>query len=280
MEESAASSPKHRLEPESPWCSGISSKSLAWRQQARTKVLEDLTRKGFLMKEGASFGADFLGYAADPRDAHASFLVSTNVGPSFSLISMQRIANSTKKAAIVALVTCSTNPPVYIQLDRVKASPIKSKATEKYCSSEANEVPYEPVSSVGQEQDAYDATKDFLLSRHRTARVERVGMSDSADDCLTACYPNTAKANLHLSDNSHFVVRAPFFRNMNIDLMYCAPISGPRCKSARKQLSLFELLCEASSFMLHLSAYMSLQGALCTAHVYERSFAMQHEASA
>ncbi|OEH74919.1 tRNA-splicing endonuclease subunit sen34 [Cyclospora cayetanensis] len=184
MEESAASSPKHRLEPESPWCSGISSKSLAWRQQARTKVLEDLTRKGFLMKEGASFGADFLGYAADPRDAHASFLVfvhpmrsrskgvscsecslcssnkrrrlsppcnsplgchdvepdknsdvktiscslcsSTNVGPSFSLISMQRIANSTKKAAIVALVTCSTNPPVYIQLDRVKASPMYS----------------------------------------------------------------------------------------------------------------------------------------------------------
>lgn len=51
------------------------SNDACWRSAARTRVCDDLRNKGLVVKDGLSFGCDFVVYAGDPGAVHASCLV-------------------------------------------------------------------------------------------------------------------------------------------------------------------------------------------------------------
>lgn len=73
-------------------------------------VYEDLRRKGFILKSGANYGADFSVYdkGKKPGKAHSSWLLSienTSKGMKMEgFILKNRVANSTKKKVLLAIV--------------------------------------------------------------------------------------------------------------------------------------------------------------------------------
>ena len=82
---------------------------------SKYKIYEDLRKKGFILKSGIKYGADFSVYdkGKKPGKAHSTWLVSVNTSNKNlqweDFISKNRIANSTKKKILFAVLDSERN---------------------------------------------------------------------------------------------------------------------------------------------------------------------------
>jgi tRNA-intron endonuclease len=88
------------------------------------RVYEDLKRRGFVVRSGIKFGADFAVYTLGPGVEHAPFVVSVvNADEEMNateLMSYGRVSHSTRKKLILAIINSSSNEIKYIMFKWVK----------------------------------------------------------------------------------------------------------------------------------------------------------------
>ena len=75
-------------------------------EERRMRVFEDLWAQGFWVTDGLKFGATFLAYQGDPRDHHASHLVTVAAAnepfPAIGLVAKGRVATAANKRCVLA----------------------------------------------------------------------------------------------------------------------------------------------------------------------------------
>ncbi|AAK40764.1 tRNA-intron lyase [Saccharolobus solfataricus] len=88
------------------------------------KVYEDLREKGFIVRSGVKYGADFAVYTLGPGLEHAPYVViavdiDEEITP-HELLSFGRVSHSTKKRLVLALVDRKSEGIRYIMFKWVK----------------------------------------------------------------------------------------------------------------------------------------------------------------
>ncbi|MEM4079708.1 MAG: tRNA-intron lyase [Metallosphaera sp.] len=87
-------------------------------------VYKDLKRRGFIVRSGIKFGADFAIYTLGPGIEHAPFVISVLDGSEKisvnELMSYGRVSHSTRKKLVLAIVNPRLNEIKYIMFKWVK----------------------------------------------------------------------------------------------------------------------------------------------------------------
>lgn len=94
------------------------SKEIIPRFELLYKVYEDLREKGFIVRSGMKYGADFAVYTLGPGVEHAPYLIlvvdsNERLTPN-ELLSYGRVSHSTRKELILAFTNLKTNEISYI----------------------------------------------------------------------------------------------------------------------------------------------------------------------
>ncbi|AOL15962.1 tRNA-intron lyase [Sulfolobus sp. A20] len=88
------------------------------------RVYEDLRERGFIVRSGMKYGADFTVYTLGPGIEHAPFVViSVDANQDLSpheLLSFGRVSHSTRKRLVLGLVDRKSNSIRYIMFKWVK----------------------------------------------------------------------------------------------------------------------------------------------------------------
>jgi tRNA-intron endonuclease len=88
------------------------------------RVYEDLREKGFIVRSGVKYGADFAVYTLGPGLEHAPYVViavdiDEEITP-HELLSFGRVSHSTRKRLVLALVDRKSESVRYIMFKWVK----------------------------------------------------------------------------------------------------------------------------------------------------------------
>lgn len=94
------------------------------RFQILYKVYEDLREKGFVVRSGIKYGADFAVYTIGPGIEHAPYLVialdeNSKISP-YEILGFGRVSHSTRKELILGIVNLNINKIRYIMFKWLK----------------------------------------------------------------------------------------------------------------------------------------------------------------